>query len=180
MGFKVGDKVKFIHEKGEGTVTALISPHKVKVELTEGLEIEVYTSELLHTKGMPIDEMDITPKEGVKKKPKSSVSKPHASHEMEVDLHIEELTDNSYTMSNAQKLNMQLDYFQDALERAMKSHIRKIIFIHGVGNGVLRQSIRDVLKRYDGVQYSDGSYSKYGAGATEVRIVSKSKARQGT
>jgi dsDNA-specific endonuclease/ATPase MutS2 len=179
MSFKVGDKVKFLHEKGEGMVTALISPHKVLVELTEGLEIEVYTAELLHTKGMPIDEMPITPKEGVKKKAKAPVSKPHASHEMEVDLHIEELTENSYSMNNAQKLNMQLDYFQDSLDRAMQSHIRKIIFIHGVGNGVLRQSIRDILKRYDGVEYSDGSYSKYGAGATEVRIVSKAKAKLG-
>ena len=60
---------------------------------------------------------------------------------------------------------------------AVINDINKIVFIHGVGNGVLRQSIRDILKRYDGIEYSDGSYQKYGAGATEVRIISRNKAK---
>lgn len=176
MGFKVGDKVKFLHEKGEGTVTALISAYKVRVDLSEGLEIEVFLSELVSVKPMPEGKLPENPKEAPKKKAKHPVSKPHATDETEVDLHIEELTDNYHLMTNAQKLSMQLDKFQSALDRAMKSHIHKIVFIHGVGNGVLRQSIRDILKRYDGVQYSDGSYQKYGAGATEVRIVSRKNA----
>ncbi len=178
MAFKVGDKVRFLHEKGEGTITALISAHKVRVDLSEGLEIEVFISELVPVKPIPEEKIPDKPKETVKKKVRHPVSKPHAIHEMEVDLHIEELTDNFHLMTNAQKLSMQLDHFQAAIERAMKSHIHKIVFIHGVGNGVLRQSIRDILKRYEGVQYSDGSYQKYGAGATEVRIVSRNRARK--
>lgn len=178
MSFKVGDKVKFLHEKGEGVVTALVTAHKVRVDLSEGLEIEVFVSELAPVKPMPKDKMPEFPKEPSKGKVKSPVSKPHATHEIEVDLHIEELTEDYHLLTNAQKLSMQLDKFQSALERAMKSHIHKIVFIHGVGNGVLRQSIRDILKRYNGVQYSDGSYQKYGAGATEVRIVSRNKANR--
>ncbi len=178
MLFKVGDKVHFKHEKGEGTIIGITSPYKIKVELTEGLDIEVHASELVPVNSQSMEDVIAEPKEAVIKRPKKHHSKPHASHELEVDLHIECLTEHSYNMSNAQKLNMQLDHFQDNMERAIKSHIKKVVFIHGVGNGVLRQSIRDILKRYEGVEYSDGPYRKYGAGATEVRILSRTKARQ--
>src|SRR5580698_6636740 len=47
MSFKPGDKVRFLHEKGEGKVISVVSYHKIRVELTEGLEIEVSTSELV-------------------------------------------------------------------------------------------------------------------------------------
>ena len=177
MSFKPGDKVRFLHEKGEATVISVTSPHRIKVALSEGLEIDVSVSDIVPVKGMLIKDIEITPKEVTQKKAKRTTSKPHASHAMEVDLHIEELTDNYYNLSNAQKLNMQLNHFQNALEEAIKGHIKKIIFIHGVGNGILRQSIRDILKRYNGIEYSDGSYQKYGAGATEVRITSRTKAR---
>jgi len=176
MSYKAGDKIHFLHEKGEATVLAVISPYKLRVELDEGLEIEVHVSEVSAVKQMPVDTGIVSPKESTVKKPKRYASKPHASHDMEVDLHIEELTDNSHNMNNAQKLSLQLDNFQETLDKAIKGHVRKIIFIHGVGNGVLRQSIRDILKRYDGIEFSDGSYRKYGAGATEVRITAKTKA----
>ena len=173
MAFKVGDKVRFLHEKGEGLVVAVISAHKVKIEISDGLEIEMAINELSPISDKSLVEGPILNKD-VQRKPRTH-SKPHATDELEVDLHAEELSEHSYSMNNAQKLSMQLDHFQEALERAMKSHIKKIVFIHGVGNGVLRQSIRDILKRYDGVEFSDGSYQKYGAGATEVRIISRSR-----
>jgi len=176
MKFKAGDKVKFLHEKGHGRVVAVISAYKIRVELSEGLEIEVSASELVSVGGMP-DNIIMESKESPIKGPKKPASKPHAKDEMEVDLHIERLTESYYSMSNVQTLNLQIDHFHDAMQRAINGHIRKIVFIHGVGNGVLRQAIRDQLKRYDGVQFSDGSFQKYGAGATEVRIVSKTKAR---
>lgn len=177
MSYKAGDKVKFLHEKGGATVVSVISPYRVLVELVEGLEIEVPVSDIAPVKEMPISGITIESKESSHKKVKQTVSKPHASHEMEVDLHIEELTEDSHLMSNAQKLNLQLAHFQNSLDKAIRGHIRKIVFIHGVGNGILRQSIRDILKRYQGVEFSDGSYRKYGAGATEVRITSRTKAR---
>jgi dsDNA-specific endonuclease/ATPase MutS2 len=173
MAFKLGDKVRFLHEKGEGVIVAILSAHKVKVELIEGLEIDMQMNELAAVSDKSLVEGPVQHKDVKKRTLK--YSKPHATDEMEVDLHTDALSENAYRMSNAQKLSMQLDHFQEALERAMKSHIKKIVFIHGVGNGVLRQSIRDILKRYDGVEFSDGAYKKYGAGATEVRITSRNK-----
>jgi dsDNA-specific endonuclease/ATPase MutS2 len=177
LNFKPGDKVRFVHEKGEAKVISVISAYKIRIELSEGLEIDVPANEVALIEKMEIKEIEAITKDVPVKKIKKATSKPHAADEMEIDLHIEELTESYYNMTNAQKLSLQLDRFQEAMEKAIKGHVKKIVFIHGVGNGVLRQSIRDLLKRYNGVQFHDGSFQKYGAGATEVRIVDRSKAK---
>jgi dsDNA-specific endonuclease/ATPase MutS2 len=178
MSYKPGDKVSFLHEKGEGRVIKVLSAHKILVELTEGIEIEVNMKELVLVGLISLADMSARHKEPVEIKKHGSVAKPHAKDVLVVDLHAEKLDENSYSKSNQQKLSMQLDHFQDSLERAIKSHLSKIVFIHGVGNGVLRQSIHDILKRYDGIEFSDGSYQKYGAGATEVRIISRNRFKE--
>ena len=178
MSYKPGDKVRFLHEKGEGTVTRLISAHRIVVELTEGIEIEVNISELVSVSPISLTNMSTSQKEALGKKTHKSLAKSHAKDELVVDLHAENLDGHSYSQSNQQKLSLQLDHFQNSLEKALNSHVSKIVFIHGVGNGVLRQSIRDILKRYDGIEFSDGSYQKYGVGATEVRILSRNKFKQ--
>jgi hypothetical protein len=101
------------------------------------------------------------------------VSKPHtknsSNQEMEIDLHIEELMDDYSGMSNAQIIQIQLRHFQQALDTAINEHCRKLIVIHGVGNGRLKQEVRSLLTSSN-MRFYDGSYSKYGFGATEVVI----------
>jgi hypothetical protein len=101
-------------------------------------------------------------------------SKPHANHnpayEMEVDLHIEELLENYSGMSNAEIIQVQLKHFQKTLDQAINEHCRKLVVIHGVGNGRLKQEVRTILASYKNIRIHDGSYSKYGFGATEILI----------
>lgn len=101
-------------------------------------------------------------------------SKPHAANngllEMEVDLHIEELLDNYSRMSNAEIIQVQLRHLKSALDKAISGNYRKLIVIHGVGNGRLKQEVGKILSTFDNIHFYDGSYSKYGFGATEVVI----------
>jgi Domain of unknown function (DUF2027)/Smr domain len=90
--------------------------------------------------------------------------------EKEVDLHIEELLDNWNGMTNGQLLDVQLRRMQQELDEAMASHLQRIVFIHGVGNGRLKTEIRRVLGTYKGIRFHDASYQRYGFGATEVVI----------
>ncbi len=85
-------------------------------------------------------------------------SKAHAKDEMLVDLHIEKLKEDYFGLTNSEKLDIQTRHFRRKLEMAANGHFTKIVFIHGVGNGVLRQTIRDLLKSYEGIEYSDASY----------------------
>ncbi|MBA3663636.1 MAG: DUF2027 domain-containing protein [Bacteroidetes bacterium] len=93
------------------------------------------------------------------------------SLEKEVDLHIEELVKNTRNMSNYEMLNIQLERFEKELDEAIEKNMKRIVFIHGVGNGRLRQEILAVLKATPGITYQDASYKDYGYGATQVNIL---------
>jgi hypothetical protein len=93
------------------------------------------------------------------------------SLEKEVDLHIEELVEDVSGMSSFEMLTIQLERFEKELDEAIEKNMKKIIFIHGVGNGRLRQEIVSVLKKTRGVTYQDASYKEYGYGATQVTIL---------
>jgi hypothetical protein len=177
---KVGDTVRFLNEKGEGIIKAFISSVKARIEITEGFEIEVAIKELVPLPPILLKDIKVlTHKEAVGYQPiaNSSKSKSHAKDEMVVDLHIEKLMEDYYGLNNSEKLDIQTIHFRKKLALAINGHVTKVIFIHGVGNGVLRQAIRELLSTYEGIAYSDASYKQFGAGATEVRIVSRNKSR---
>jgi hypothetical protein len=87
-----------------------------------------------------------------------------------VDLHIGELVDDYAKMDTNQILNYQLNYFVRCLESAIKSYITKVTFIHGVGEGVLKTKMMDILREYDNVRTKDASLKNFGYGATEILI----------
>lgn len=98
----------------------------------------------------------------------SSIRKPEV---IEVDLHINELVDTTAGMSNADMLQLQLDKFHKALDENKNRKGQKIVFIHGKGEGVLRNEIEKLLKtRYKNYYYQDASFREYGFGATMVTI----------
>lgn len=86
---------------------------------------------------------------------------------MEVDLHIEKLVKSKSGMSNGDILNKQLDTAQHKVDFAIKNRIPKIVFIHGVGEGVLKDGLYSIFNRYS-LRYEEASYQLYGLGATEV------------
>ena len=74
-------------------------------------------------------------------------------------------------MSNAEILNYQLDVFRKTLEEFKAKKGMKIVFIHGKGEGVLRNAlIHELRYRYKSYTYQDASFQEYGYGATQVTI----------
>lgn len=90
---------------------------------------------------------------------------------VEVDLHIHELVDTEAGLEPADKLEIQLSHFEEKLNEAITANESKIVFIHGVGNGVLKMKIRNLLDRnYPKLKYQDASFEKYKFGATLVSL----------
>ena len=97
------------------------------------------------------------------KKPKNGLE--------EVDLHIEAITDSYIGLSNSEIIEMQMARFKIALDTAIIHKTRRIVFIHGVGNGKLKYSLRKELDdRYPDLKFQDASFKEYGYGATMVII----------
>jgi hypothetical protein len=89
----------------------------------------------------------------------------------EVDLHIEEITDNFSGLSNTEILDLQMARFKISLDTAVIHKTKRIVFIHGVGNGKLKFTLRKALDdKYPDLQYQDASFKEYGYGATLVLI----------
>jgi hypothetical protein len=94
-----------------------------------------------------------------------------SDREAVVDLHITELVDDSVKFEKTEILEFQKNYFQRCMESALVNHFLKVTFIHGIGNGVLREVILDdLLKNYKGTDIFDAPMQDYGMGAIEVRI----------
>lgn len=93
--------------------------------------------------------------------------------EAEVDLHIDKLVNDISKIDDSKKLKYQIDFFEKCLESAIENSLKRVIFIHGVGVGVLKMEIHKILNSYENVEYRDASISVYGIGATEVLIRQK-------
>ncbi len=86
-----------------------------------------------------------------------------------VDMHIWKLVDDEMNMSAHQKLLTQLDYFNKCLDSALEHHLHKVIFIHGVGTGKLKEEIKAILDDKE-LRHKPASMAEYGVGATEVEL----------
>lgn len=100
--------------------------------------------------------------------PKQKAKKRTAEEEV-VDLHISELLDNPEGLSNREMLEIQMEAVESEMNQAIKSHTKRVVFIHGVGQGVLKQEVANLLKRkFKKYYFQDASFKEYGYGATMV------------
>ena len=174
--FNKGDKVTVLDDAMDGIVTA-VSGDAITVMTTDGFELKFQSKELLKIEG---DEMKLgignTPvslilKEKEIPKPRSFIKEKKSKKEIpvpEFDLHIEKLVKNFRGMNNYDILTLQTETAQHHIEFAVRNRIPKIVFIHGVGEGVLKAELDFLLGRYEQISFKDGNYQKYGSGATEV------------
>lgn len=179
MRFERGDKVELLDDNLSGTVEE-VKGDEILIKTAEGFMMKFSASDLVkidsEIEELEIDSFDL--EEVIKdkksqKKPKSSRPKPKDRNvpPMEVDLHINQLVRSAHGMSNHEILNLQLDTARLKLEFAIRKRIQKIVFIHGVGEGVLKMELEYLLGRYSNVKFYDADYQKYGLGATEVYIL---------
>lgn len=178
MNFQPGDKVCFLNEKGEGVVVKVTNTHNVIV-LSEGFEFVYPARELVKIPGngpgqqlLPIirGKEESYKKKSTQKPAKQKLATKKATAR-EVDLHIEELLESYSQLSNSEILCIQIERFVRELENAIAHREKKIIFIHGTGEGVLKREIRNTLADYAGIDFYDAPFNRYGFGATEVVII---------
>ncbi len=130
---------------------------------------------LLHPEGrkLKISGEDSVNGTAVHVKPKPFIARHQTGPgEAVVDLHIEAIAEDVKTMDKGQMLGFQVGYFTKCMESAFTNRFYKVTFIHGIGSGVLKNALIQVLKDYDGIQYQDAPMSNFGMGAIDVRFPS--------
>jgi dsDNA-specific endonuclease/ATPase MutS2 len=174
VNFKVGDRVSFLNEKGSGMITGIISNHRVLVMNEDGFEVSYPVENLVSLAKKSDYKMDSAmSKKWRDQKEEEDVKPPKllVDEAWEVDLHLHELIDSFQQKSDHEKLMFQLNYFRKCMDAAISHRIKKIIFIHGVGKGTLKQEIIHALKDYDRIRHYDAPLRRYGFGALMVEIL---------
>ena len=179
MSLKVGDFVDVLDEDLSGEVI-FIKNDKVIIQTEDDFELEFEVSQLIKTQNSKLLRTSIITEDTLQKidsdkKPKKRKSvgvkpKERIQPAMEVDLHIDKLLPTTRGMQKHDILTYQLDTVKRQLAFAMSKRIQRVVFIHGVGEGVLKVELEYLLKQYDNLKYYDANYQKYGLGATEVYI----------
>ncbi len=176
MCFEIGNKVAVIDDVINGEVTKVVDK-QVFIKDAQGMEYRFSKEELVK---LGVEQKELSKyidikheaqyKVFVKKKRTTSpFKKTKKEIVMEVDLHIEKLLKSTQHMDSYDILNYQLEIARRKIEYGLSKKISKIVFIHGVGAGVLKTELGYLFNKYP-VDYQDASYTKYGLGATEVYI----------
>lgn len=174
--FNKGDKVTVLDDAMDGIVMA-VSGDQITVLTTDGFELKFGSKELLKISGdemkLGIGSQQISAMLHEKEIPKarSFVKEKKSKKEIpvpEFDLHIEKLVKNFRGMNNYDILTLQTETAQRHIDFAIRNRIPKIVFIHGVGEGILKAELDFLFGRYEQISFKDGNYQKYGSGATEV------------
>jgi dsDNA-specific endonuclease/ATPase MutS2 len=169
--FKIGDKVAVLDEDFSGVVVGFQN-NQILIETPDGFNMAYSAIELIKEQDSSdlksftsnqsmhqiIKEKELPKKRSFEKEKKSRKDE----FVLEVDLHIEKLVPNKRGMSNFDILNLQMETAKRQLDFAVKNRMPKVVFIHGVGEGVLKAELDFLLGRYEGISFQDANYQKYG------------------
>lgn len=174
--FSIGDRVEALDDVITGKVVQ-VRGTQITIETDENFLLQFDKKELVKVEGgeIRVSNFEASQMKSIKEQPKRKKSvtvkpKQRSAPKMEVDLHINQLTRSTKNMSNFDMLNLQMDTAKRQLEFAIQKRIQKVVFIHGVGEGVLKEELYSLFRRYENLKYYDADYQKYGWGATEVYI----------
>lgn len=175
--FKINDKVSVLDDAIDGVVLS-VQKDQVTIETTDGFVMTYFVNELIkinetssldnliRSNALLKKDIDVNPpkKQNQPKFKSDNIEKGVP----EFDLHIEKLVKSKGGMSNFDILNLQTETAKRHIDFAIKNRIPKIVFIHGVGEGILKAELDFMLGRYEQISFQDANYQKYGLGATEV------------
>jgi hypothetical protein len=184
MNPAVGCKIKFLNENLLGVIKEVLLGNKFVIIANDGFEYIVSSDEIIivhqdNSHYYNIDSEQISRKIKTESSLKTNTEKSILSrykqsaifltqHIIEIDLHLEELVEFPNRLDDWQKLHTQMQHVKKCLNAAFDGGIKKMVFIHGVGTGVLKTELRNYLSEYPNIIINDADYREYGIGATEV------------
>ena len=93
------------------------------------------------------------------------------SHAEVIDLHLENVSTGRGAVAPYDALFIQLDKFEEALDRAIASGKFEFRVVHGFGKGKLKEEIHKILAKHPQVRFFSNDYhSKYGYGSTIIYL----------
>jgi len=186
--FNEGDQVSVIHDVIIGKIIS-INGFKITIEDSDGF-VRHYRSNELAKKVMSDYNLDtVEASEFIEDKSKISQQsikvELHNSKKIqlsgtnnnsnEIDLHIEVLMPEATYWPVTDILQKQMVACRAFVEKTVANKVKRIVLIHGKGEGVLKNEICNYLNRVEEqlhvtISYHDANFRTFGTGATQVNI----------
>ena len=184
MKIEVGHKIKFINEDLTGEIIAIVSEDQVTVSCSDGFDQTVNLTDIIvigenNQLNYSVNETKLSAKITSTLNEVGSAkflnrytnsNKYQMGRVVEVDLHLEELVEFPSKLDDWQKLHTQMQHVKNCLGAATAKRIKHLVFIHGIGTGVLKTELHNYLSRFENLDFKQGDINEYGTGATEVTI----------
>ena len=152
MDFFIGDRVLFKNDNLRAEIVRINSPFKVTVISSDGFEMIVSVKDLVKIE----KDTDKAASYGNNFNSKESKLKSFSSKKnqkrqrvLKVDLHIELLLSNYNDKDNFEIVQIQLNECHKKINKALSSDINRIEIIHGIGEGVLKKEVHNILRNYN-------------------------------
>ena len=165
MIFKIGDKILFKKEKQEGIVLEILSKEKILIRNSNGFDIEVFSNDIILFE----EETNSPSAYGSNFPQKDKLTnlnhfkKDYQKVEYKIDLHVEKIIKDYKGMSNFEIVQIQLSVCRRKINELLDKNISKVVIVHGIGAGLLRTEVHNILDEYK-LRY----YVSRDGGATQV------------
>lgn len=178
----IGNKVKVINENFEGKIKKILPNNRLIITCTDGFDYEFSTNKVViigddNQHQYTIDQTEVSTKITSEKYNKEDFLKKYTTKNkyqynrtLEIDLHLDQLVEHPGRLDDWQRLHTQMQHVKNCMSAANEKNIKKIVFIHGIGTGVLKTELQNYLSKFENITFKKADFNEYGNGATEVLI----------
>ncbi|WP_027384253.1 Smr/MutS family protein [Epilithonimonas caeni] len=163
---KIGDLVSVIDEDLKGKILTILG-NQVKIEDEHGFTYNFSKDKLT------IIDSDLYQNSPIVRKKETSkiVSKKHNRAPLKLDLHFNFLVKNPSDYDAFERLIIQKEKLLETIDFCRKNHIKNLLIIHGIGDGVLQRMVYDVLEGLTNVEYDSDGFFYHQSGNVEVKFL---------
>ncbi|MPS73355.1 MAG: DNA mismatch repair protein [Chryseobacterium sp.] len=163
---KIGDLVSVIDEDLKGKILTILG-NQVKIEGEHGFTYNFSKDKLT------IIDSDLYQNSPIVRKKETSkiVSKKHNRAPLKLDLHFNFLVKNPSDYDAFERLIIQKEKLLETIDFCRKNHIKNLLIIHGIGDGVLQRMVYDVLEGLTNVEYDSDGFFYHQSGNVEVKFL---------
>lgn len=180
MRFKISQKVTFLNEQGGGEIININTNKQYEIKDETGFSRWFNENDIAPIYGdlsVIFDrEDDMFFHEGndidIQAKDISPDYLRKQGHFWELDLHSHNLMshEKEKSMHPSQIKAHQLFIFKQIFKMAREKQVKKLVVIHGIGEGVLKREVREFLVGCVGLEFYDGDFREYDKGATCIEF----------